>query len=370
MKKVNVTVVCFTGNSGLTDYSVSLCRALAETCCVTLISAKSILRSYPGRLLAFPVAALFNRTRYYPAGVLRLVCHVLHERPQWVLFQSFLKVPLLEALLVLLLRFVLRVKVALTIHDFLPHYPKPWSRLTHKAYYSCFDKIIVHSERSLRDLRDMGVAVAARVIPHGVYDLFDIDRLGKAEALQFFPEIQEGSFVALFFGHIETRKGIFPFLEAAKASTGSPCLTFVVAGSNDLSCADRERLDAFRELGNLVIHDHRIAFEDVQRYFAAADAVVLPYLEGTTSGVLKLATTFKKPVVATKVGDISEMLSDNDGVLVDGGEGALPGAILEALIRIRRSSEEGAEWHRSDGWCWQKCGAMYHDFLFDNANGE
>lgn len=369
MNNAKIAVVCFTGNSGLTDYSVSLCRALSAACGVELVTAESIRQAYPDRLLTFPLSTPFKRTRQYPAGIVKLVLCLYRGRPDWVLFQSFLKFPLLETLLVLFLRRLLRIKVALTIHDLLPHYPKPWSRLIHKAYYNCFDKLIVHSERTLSDLAGMGVAIPARVIPHGRYDLFDLDMLDRSRALAFFPEIRAESYVALFFGHVEKRKGIFSFLETARKAGPDGRFTFVVAGSNDLAGAERDHFNKYRELSNVVLHDRRIPFEEVQRYFALADVVVLPYLEGTTSGVLKLAASFGKPVIATRVGDIAEMVNDGDGLLVEETEEELPKALLDALIQVKSISNAGIRaWQGQGGWAWHKCGALYHDFLLNKVD--
>jgi glycosyltransferase involved in cell wall biosynthesis len=320
--------------------------------------------AYPKQLLNFPIKILFRRSRHYPVDVLKFLLSVHHESPDLVLFQSFLKVPLFEALLVVVLRHILKVKAALTIHDILPHYPKPWSKFVHSLYYGCFDKLIVHSERSREDLRKMGVKVETQVIPHGVYDLFDLDKLSKAQARTFFPWIRQGDFVVLFFGHLETRKGIFPFLEAAEMLKDKGNFVFLVAGANDLDSAEKRRFEYYRKLDNVIVHDDRVPFEHVQRYFAAADVVALPYLEGTTSGVMKLAIAFKKPVIATDVGDIGEMLASGGGMIVDGEED-LGRKLAEGLTVMKDNFDafELAAGREAERCSWQKVGALYHEFL-------
>lgn len=369
---LQLDVVCFTGNSGLTDYSVSLCSELSKRCKVTLITSMSALTTYRKNLLSFPVELVFRRSRHYPIDIFKFIQLVYRDKPDLVLFQSFLKFPLLESLLVTFLRRVLKVQVALTIHDILPHYPKPWSRLVHKLYYSCFDKLIVHSERSMEDLRKMGVGVEACVIPHGIYDLFNIDNLSKAEARSFFPLIRKESFVVLFFGHIENRKGIFALLEAAELLKKEGNFVFLVAGANDLDSEDKERLEHFRKLDNIIIHDERVPFEEVQRYFASADVVALPYLEGTTSGVMKLAMAFKRPVVATDVGDIREMLANGGGVLVRGGGKDLAHSLADGLRDMKNNYDaiERAAGREAEKLSWQKIGEMYHEFLLGKTKVE
>ena len=56
----------------------------------------------------------------------------------------------------------------------------------------------------------------------------------------------------------------------------------------------------------------------VGNYFEASDIVVLPYRKVSTSGVLKIAFAFKKPVMATSEGELPEMIrSNNAGFIVD-----------------------------------------------------
>ena len=114
-------------------------------------------------------------------------------------------------------------------------------------------------------------------------------------------------------------------------------LKFIVAGSNDLGKHGRtfaEQLDDARSLPNVVIHDRRIEFECVENYFSACDIVALPYHEGSTSGVLKLALAFGKPVVATKVGDFPEQIPDGGGILVECGSN-LSSDFIDSINRIK-----------------------------------
>ena len=62
-------------------------------------------------------------------------------------------------------------------------------------------------------------------------------------------------------------------------------------------------------------------FEDVTRYFQAADLLVMPYRRISQSGVLFLALSLGLPVVATSVG----------ALLPGAGTGVWAGAALEHL---------------------------------------
>jgi glycosyltransferase involved in cell wall biosynthesis len=44
--------------------------------------------------------------------------------------------------------------------------------------------------------------------------------------------------------------------------------------------------------------------------------VVLPYDEATQSGIIPIAYSFRKPVIATRVGSIPEVIDESTGILI------------------------------------------------------
>jgi glycosyltransferase involved in cell wall biosynthesis len=350
---MKVEIISFTGNSGLTDYAISLARAMAahvDTCVVSATSLPTFFDS-----MGFRIHRVFRRSRHYPIDIFRFIRGVLIRKPDWILLQGPLKVPMLDGLFVRFLR-LCGVKTAITVHDVLPHYPKAWSAVEYGFYYRSFDKAIAHSLAASIALKKMGIAADILVVPHGSYGLFNLTGIGKKEARRKIPGIEDRDFVVLFFGTLEPRKGFMEFLDMAQAASGTANLKFLIAGGNSLAVHGKNfvsRFDASRSLQNLVVHDHRIAFEDVENYFSACDVVALPYLEGTTSGVLKLALAFGKPVIATMVGDFPEQVPTGGGILVP-TDASIPEKFLEAINTIQgnyqayasamESEQEKADW--------------------------
>jgi glycosyltransferase involved in cell wall biosynthesis len=85
-----------------------------------------------------------------------------------------------------------------------------------------------------------------------------------------------------------------------------------------------------------------IANEDVEPYFKATDAVIMPYYSATQSGILMMAYGFLVPVVATNVGGIAELIKNNEtGLLIkdNNKENLLPAInkILETKQTINYS---------------------------------
>jgi len=314
-KKVDIMVVSFTGDTGLTDYSASLCRELSKLAAVELVTAQSFdeTKYQPN----YSIVKLFRRTRQFPIDVFKFVTHVLRTRPKVVLFQSWMKSAGLEVILIWAFR-VVGIRVALTIHDLLPHYPMPWSRITCWAYYKAFNALIVHSQRQLTGLEELGVKGGALVVPHGIYDIFNTRQLTKSQGRANFIGLKDRDFVVLFFGNLDERKGTVEYIECARLLESDANIKFVVAGKSDGRATVTAAIRKARLLTNTIICDTSIPHEEVQNYFAACDVVALPYLEGTTSGVFKLAMAFGKPVICTDVGDFAESVATWSGILIDG----------------------------------------------------
>jgi glycosyltransferase involved in cell wall biosynthesis len=77
--------------------------------------------------------------------------------------------------------------------------------------------------------------------------------------------------------------------------------------------------------------------DQVATYFSAADAVVLPYLTATQSGITQIAYNFDKPVIATDVGGLAEVvLHGRTGFIVPPQDSA---ALEQAILRFYRENK-------------------------------
>lgn len=326
--KGKIFVVCFNGKCGLTDYAVSLCVELAKRAEVTLLTARSYVPA--GSQAGFSCVKLFRRIRHYPWDVFRFVFYVLRIKPDSVIFQSWLVSPLWESWIVRLFRWR-GIRVMITVRDLLPHqHPMPWSKAALSFYYRGFDALIAHSETCGKQAGAMAAPTPVFVIPHGSYDLFRTKIVSQRQARQELG-LPVDEKVVLFFGHIEPRKGCFEFLRVAKRMADYGKAHFVMAGPNELRGRKNILLEEFRGLRHLTIHDKKIPFEQVQLYFYSADLVALPYLEGTTSGVFKLAVTFDVLTAASVTGDLKEAIER--GIAISLGAGPAIEQELEKTIQ-------------------------------------
>ncbi|MBV5336654.1 MAG: glycosyltransferase family 4 protein, partial [Deltaproteobacteria bacterium] len=358
-------ILCFTGDSGLTDYSVSLARAMIPYADVELITATSL----PVRFSAFgfKTRLLFRRTRHYLLDLPRAFACILRERPTCVIQQGPLKFPLVEGFMARVLRH-LGVPMILVVHDVLPHYPRRWSRWEFSHFYRCFDSLVVHSTAAYEQIRTLGVDSPILVVPHGSYDLFRLKNLSMLEARACLPGITSDDFVVLFFGPLEPRKGLSEFILVAKAMESVPGWKFVIAGNDEMAKHGEHYADLMEQaknLSNVILVDKRIPFEAVESYFAASDVVALPYREGTTSGVLKLSIAFGVPVVASRVGDLPEQIPDGGGILFEADSDMVTSLQL-ALREVQRAPDTYRKGmlNASANCNWEQIAQAYIHFIF------
>jgi glycosyltransferase involved in cell wall biosynthesis len=127
--------------------------------------------------------------------------------------------------------------------------------------------------------------------------------------------VQEEEHLILFFGRISKYKGLEYLIQAEPMiSAEDPQARFVIAGTG-------EDMEPYRRMmtnpGRFMIQDEYISDERRAELFRRASVVVLPYVEATQSGVVPMAYSFGKPVVATSVGGLPSQIDHGEtGFLV------------------------------------------------------
>lgn len=318
--KLKIAIVAHP-NSGIAHYSYSLAKALSQlegsqTEILLIVNRAYICNPVPG----LKIVKMFSRTRRLPFEALRFIWFVIFQRVDLIHFQNPMKYPLLTWWMILFFR-LLRKRTVYTAHDVLPHYARGYHRYLMRRIYNSSDQVIVHSEANRKELSVVAPkARAVEVIPHGIYDLFRTDETLTMQEAREKLGLPINAKVLLFFGRIDERKGAAVLVEdLPKLHRLDPSLHVLMAGAVKLP---EGYLESLAKQGGvqdaLTIVNEWIADDNVGLYFTAADAVVLPYLEGSTSGVIKVAMAFNKPVIASRVGELPEMVGRCDaGLLVD-----------------------------------------------------
>ena len=128
--------------------------------------------------------------------------------------------------------------------------------------------------------------------------------------------VPEEAGTVLFFGRAHPHKGLEYLIKA------QPLISKSVANVNILISAHGEDLNRCQQMivdpGKFEITEGFISGDRMAELFQRSALIVLPYLTASTSGVLVTAYSFGKPVVASRVGCLSEYVDDGvTGILVE-----------------------------------------------------
>lgn len=170
------------------------------------------------------------------------------------------------------------------------------------------------------------------------------DRLEARQKLRLDPAVD----AVVYIGRMDIKKGLRELVEAAASIHAErPNLHVYMVGEGP----DRPLIESAIQANNASAYIHALpgcAFDDVAVWMAAADLVTLPsYMEGCPNVVLE-ALACGRPVVATNVGGIPEIMSDACGSLVAPRDAAqLAHALASVLDRTWDASAISAHWSRS-----------------------
>jgi len=212
---------------------------------------------------------------------------------------------------------ILGTRIVYTAHNVLPHEVTKFDRFRAKILYKSVAVIIVHSNFIREKLIKEFPANAAKIhiVPHGNFDNYlPKEVLTKEEARSVFG-LSINEKVILFFGYIREYKGLDLLIEAFElVAEKNNNITLIIAGApvntELLKKYEHQILKSkFRE--RIIYHLNFIPSDKIPVYFESSDVVILPYKSIDHSGIIHLAYSFSKPVIATDVGDFSENIEHN-----------------------------------------------------------
>jgi glycosyltransferase involved in cell wall biosynthesis len=251
-----------------------------------------------------------------------------------------------------------RAHVPVTVHTFHGHVLQSYfSELKNRTFITVerelakrTDALVAVAPRVRDDLLALGIGRPEQwhVVPVGV----DLDPLLSGRPDQRVARASlglplDGPIVGCVGRLVAIKDHEMFFTAARRVADLYPDATFVLAGDGDL----RERLQrrARETLGDRIVFLGWV--KDLPSLYAACDVVALTSkLEGTPVSLIE-ASAAGKPVVATRVGGVREVVRDgNTGWLVapgdPGGLAANIAALLEDPEGAKRMGEEGAIWVR------------------------
>jgi glycosyltransferase involved in cell wall biosynthesis len=231
-------------------------------------------------------------------------------------------------------------KIALTVHNVnqarRDANDSVLNRLTLRTQYRLTDHIFVHTEKMKSELvEDFGVREkVVTVIPFGINNAVPRTDLTVTEAKRRLG-LKDDDKAVLFFGRLRPYKGLEYLLDAYQQLAARRSDYRLIVASEPKKRSEgylSEIQQAIRRIdsqGRIICKTQFIPDEEMELYFKAADALVLPYKEIFQSGVLFLAYSFGLPVIATDVGSFrEEIIEGRTGFLCNPGDaGDLANAI-------------------------------------------
>jgi beta-1,4-mannosyltransferase len=211
---------------------------------------------------------------------------------------------------------ILRLKgyqLVWTVHNTLSHEPDSSGveRFFRQGLsYLCND-IIVMSEYSRQEFKRLYRRTKrVHVIPHGNYiDAYPntIDRETARQRLNILPHQK----VLLHIGQIKPYKGVDELI-AAFNRINDPDAILLIAGSCSNPDLAAELQQAAEKNPKIMLRLEFIPDEEIQLYLNACDWVALTYRKILNSGSALLALSFKRPVIATNKGSLSELITNGE----------------------------------------------------------
>ncbi len=327
--KLNVLIIEPSGRGGVWQHAHNLANALAARGCNVAAAGGVGFETGP-----FPrdyeAVEVFDRFRPRPARLLNFLRFVQAFRPHIVHMEGAVHPGALLVLWRVLAR-ITDARFVYTAHDVFPKNRRPYHPWVLKRIYRGMDHIFVNARQNKQEIIAHFNAPPTRVSPLPVGDLMafirDAPRSGP-------PGLPARAKIILFFGVIERRKGLLTLIRAfpkIKKEVPEAFLLIVGQPHEDLEPYTRA-IEELRISDDVSLRPGYAPLTAAAGLFDAADVVALPYEEGWNSGVVSCAHGFGKPVAATAIAGVPEVVKDGEtGFLAPPGD---PEAMARILIRL------------------------------------
>lgn len=307
--------------TGLSYYVALLYKQLIKNHDVTLLSYtmqypkllfKKPQKDYEDDVLKIDEAEFVLNTAN-PFSCLSTARKINQLKPDLVIFQWLH--PYFAPCYTIITKALKNTKVLFMCHNVFPHERFPFDKGLTKITLKHGDYFTVHAASDAEDLKSILPEANLRVTVHPAYNFFKQKNMTKAEAREILG-ITEDEKVLLFFGLVREYKGLKHLLNAlhtikSEDPDNNRRLKLLIAGDFAGGRPEYDEMIEGLGIGNLIsITDGHIPISEVEKFFAASDLVVLPYESATQSGVIQVAYSFEKPVLATNVGGLPDVVFD------------------------------------------------------------
>lgn len=324
-KKIVLIGPVYPYKGGISHYTGLMCRALRKENDVYMMSYKM---QYPKLLFKKEQRDYSNDTfkiddtDFYintanPLNWIATALKICKMRPDLVIIQWWH--PYFAPCYWTIRKLLGKIKTMFLCHNVFPHERFPMDRFLTKLVLANGDYFIVQSSQDEADLKTIKENAVYKKTVHPTYNAFMLQKLTMEEGRKQLG-IDADEKVLLFFGFVREYKGLKHLLRAMPQVTSKlDKVKLLVVGDfagdkeDYLKIIDEQKINDFVD-----IYDGYIPDKEVEKFFEASDLIVLPYESATQSGIVQIAYGFEKPVIATNVGGLPEVvLDDKTGYVVE-----------------------------------------------------
>lgn len=267
-----------------------------------------------------------------PLSWIKTAFYILKTKPDVLIFKYWMPffAPCYGTITLITKLFNKRIKVIYICDNIIPHEKRIGDILLTKYAFMTVDGGIVQSDAVEKDFRALFPNKKYINTPHPVYTIFG-DIYPKDEAKKFLKISDEK--VILFFGYIRPYKGLDVLIKAMPEILKKVKVKLIAVGeAYEDETKYRSQIEKLGLSNDILLNTDYIPNNEVGKYFSAADVVVLPYKSATQSGIVQIAYNFNKPVIATDVGGLAEVVLDGKtGFVVEPNDS---NKIAEAVIKF------------------------------------
>lgn len=348
---------------GIAHYTDLLCRALRED--GNEVQLYSFKFQYPKLLYKKPQKDMkssgfgtndadFCIHTLNPFNWIRVADRIKKQKPELIILQWWH--PYFAPCFWSICKLLRREKILFVCHNVFPHERFPLDRLLTKWTLGCGRYFITQSKMDARDLLSVKHDAVYRVTPHPTYGMFCKQGMSMQKAREQL-QIDQGQRVLLFFGFVRKYKGLQYLLEAMKLlkERDFKVQLWVVGDFGEDKDEYVEQIRRFKIEDQVQMVEGYVPDDEVEKYFAASDLVVLPYLSATQSGIVQIAFGFEKPVLVTEVGGLPDVVTNGKtGYVVEPRSAEMIAeAIMDYYINNRREAFVSQIEKEKDRFSWK-----------------
>ena len=342
-------------------YSLEIAKSLSNKCDLSCLISKNVVNKnqwYANKLNIIEIETYDNNFEFIRSTLkikkfLELKKKVDEVKPD-VIYITMIHywLPILRVLF-------RKYKFVYTAHDPIPHSGENiLNKFINYLMLKKSDSIVVLSNIYVNYIKKLGKKDKdILVVPHGNFSYYT--QFSNNEFLN-----KSYKKIILFFGRIDKYKGINRLINIYKEvkKDYSECELWIV-GNGDLS----PYIDYINEQEDIKVVNRYIEDEEVSNYFNIADIILLPYEDATQSGVIPLAYSFSKPVIASDVGGLHEQIINGvTGYLFNKDDiQNAKNLVIELLKNDYKRFNMGGNGYKfnEDNLSWHKVGQKIMDFL-------